>query len=41
MSTGIEWLNQTLSSTYVSFLLFNILIVNFIKNEIKINYILL
>jgi hypothetical protein len=41
MSTGIEWLNQTLTSTYVSFLLFNILIVNFIKNEIKINYILL
>ena len=41
MATGIEWLNQTLTSTYVSFLLFNILIDNFIKNEIKINYILL
>jgi hypothetical protein len=41
MSKGIEWLNQTLTSIYVSFLLFNILIVNFIKNEIKINYILL
>jgi hypothetical protein len=40
MATGIEWLNQILSSTNVSFLLF-VLIDNFIKNEIKINYILL